>query len=129
MDAPAKQIRHMAVGLALLAALFVLPDLGGRPATRQQELRVLLCARTMAQGGSWLIPEFQGQPRLRKPPLMYWVTALPTMISDTPGAARLPGAFAGIALVVVTFLLGCLTLKAGPPAAFAGALVLASAGR
>ena len=52
-----------------------LPGLGRGLVTRQQELRVLLAARTMAEGGSWLIPQFMGEERLRKPPLMYWLVA------------------------------------------------------
>src|SRR5471032_2754845 len=29
-------------------------------------------AKVMAQGGSWIIPENNGVPRLVKPPLLYW---------------------------------------------------------
>jgi len=54
--------------------------------TRQQELRVALVARDMAQGGSWLIPKFQRQVRLKKPPLSYWTAAVSTTLIAPPVA-------------------------------------------
>jgi len=60
--------------LGLCAALF-LPALATLPMTDYKELRVVLPAREMAAGGDWLMPRFQGELRLRKPPLMYWIVA------------------------------------------------------
>lgn len=115
-----------AVLLVVCAALF-LPGLGTALVTRQQELRVLLAARTMADGGSWLIPQFMGEERLRKPPLMYWLvaTAFETAGSTRSiAAARLVSTTCAIALVLATFLCG--RRLVGRQTAFLGALVLAT---
>jgi len=61
--------------LLLLAALLWGVSALVRPPTRQQELRVLVTARNMVTSGDWLHPEFQNQPRYRKPPLAYWAAA------------------------------------------------------
>ena len=86
--------------LVLLAgAAFLLPGLGRTTMTREQELRVALTARTMANGGSWTRPVFLGEARLRKPPLMYWAVASSYQVAGTTAsatAARLPSALAGL---------------------------------
>jgi len=61
----------------------------------------------MAQGGSWLIPENDGIPRLVKPPLQYWLMAISMKIFGIDEfAARLPCALGLVAWVAVTFLIG-----------------------
>ena len=78
--------------LLLMVALLAGGALAARvSASRQQELRVLICARNMALGGDLMVPEFQEQTRLRKPPLAYWMAALPmriTGVTDSPAVAR-----------------------------------------
>ena len=64
-------------------------------------------AKVMAQGGSWLVPENDGIPRLVKPPLQYWLMAVSMKIFGiNEFAARLPCAAGLIAWVGVTFLIG-----------------------
>lgn len=60
-------------GLALLTLLI---SAGFRAPSRQQELRVLITARNMIEAQDPLHFEFQNQPRYRKPPLPYWLSAL-----------------------------------------------------
>lgn len=111
--------------LGLVCAFLLLPGLGEPPVQRQQELRVLLGARDMAEGGSWLIPHFMGEERLRKPPLMYWLVATAFKLAGTTesaAAGRLASAVAGTALVLATFLCG--RRLVGRRAAFLGGLVL-----
>jgi 4-amino-4-deoxy-L-arabinose transferase-like glycosyltransferase len=113
--------------LVSVCALLLLPGLGSSTTARQQELRVLLCARDMADGGDWVVPHFLGQERLRKPPLMYWLVALAFRAAGTSenlGAARAVSAACATALVVVTFLLGRRMI--GRRAALLGSLVLAT---
>ncbi len=74
------------------------------PLTREQELRIALTARTMAEGGDWMAPRYRGQPRFQKPPLMYWLTAGVYRLAgrtDTAIAARAAS---------TTFALGLLAL-------------------
>lgn len=90
-----------------LAAL--VPWLGRPLVEREQELRVVLTARDMASGGSWLIPHYLGEPRLNKPPLMYWVTAGVFKLAGTtqsPALARLPAAVFAALLVSGIFWFG-----------------------
>jgi 4-amino-4-deoxy-L-arabinose transferase-like glycosyltransferase len=92
-----------------LALLALLPALDHRVANREQELRVLLTARNMAEGGSWVMPEYRGELRFRKPPLMYWITAVSYKIAgstDSLCAARLPSALAGLLLLAAIYFGG-----------------------
>jgi 4-amino-4-deoxy-L-arabinose transferase-like glycosyltransferase len=85
-------------------------------------------AKTMTQGGSWLVPENNGIPRLVKPPLLYWEMAAAMKIFGVgPFAARLPGALAIVALAAVTYLIG---RQIGGPVrgALAGVILLTSLG-
>lgn len=64
-------------------------------------------AKTMVHGGSWLVPENNGIPRLVKPPLLYWEMAAAMKIFGVgPFAARLPGAAAIVALAMLTYAIG-----------------------
>jgi 4-amino-4-deoxy-L-arabinose transferase-like glycosyltransferase len=85
-------------------------------------------ARVMAHGGSWLVPENDGIPRLVKPPLLYWAMAASMKIFGiTEFAARLPGAISLAAWVAVTCLIG--TQMGGIWRGFlAGAILLGSLG-
>lgn len=75
--------------LASLALLVLLPAVFLRPPARQQELRVLISARNMVRSGDWLRPEFQNQPRFRKPPLPYWMSALALRAAPQNSSAAL----------------------------------------
>ena len=113
--------------LILLCAALLLPGLGASSVSRQQELRVLLAAREMAEGGSWIVPHFMGAERLRKPPLMYWLVASAFKAAGTTesaAAARAISAAAGTAFVLATFFLGRRLI--GRRAAFVGAIILAT---
>jgi 4-amino-4-deoxy-L-arabinose transferase-like glycosyltransferase len=85
-------------------------------------------AKVMALGGSWLVPENNGIPRLVKPPLLYWEMASAMKVFGVgPFAARLPGAVAIVVLAAFTFLIG---KHVGGPArgALAGTILLTSLG-
>jgi 4-amino-4-deoxy-L-arabinose transferase-like glycosyltransferase len=93
--------REMA-GTLLLALLLLLPAAFLRPASRQQELRVLISARNMVESGDYFRPEFQNQPRFRKPPVPYWLAAAamrPDRCTDSAARARLPFVFAALLLL------------------------------
>jgi len=64
-------------------------------------------ARQMVQGGSWLIPENNGVPRLVKPPLLYWLIASSFRVFGiSEFAARLPGALGASASAFAILALG-----------------------
>jgi 4-amino-4-deoxy-L-arabinose transferase-like glycosyltransferase len=102
-------LRHPGWLVFLLALLLYLPDLGRTVVRREQELRVLLTARDMVWTGRWLDPHFRGEPRLRKPPLMYWLTGA-IYLAGAPvhsaALSRLPSALAGVGFMLVLYGLG-----------------------
>lgn len=80
-------------------------------------------AKVMAEGGSWLIPENNGIPRLVKPPLLYWAMAgAMKVFGVNEFAARLPNALSITAWAVAVFVLG--SLWAGAWRGFAAGLIL-----
>jgi 4-amino-4-deoxy-L-arabinose transferase-like glycosyltransferase len=64
-----------ALFVLLLAFQCVYWGLGTRPIHKTQEIRVAETAREMVANGDWVTPYFNGNIRLRKPPLAYWLTA------------------------------------------------------
>lgn len=122
MASPSKQSALLAVLLALSAALLV-ATAGWGDLYNETDGQYGGAAKVMAAGGSWLIPENNGIPRLVKPPLLYW-----TMAASMQGfgvnafAARLPSALALSAWVILTYFIG--SQLGGPWRGFVSGLVL-----
>ena len=79
------------------------------PVQRTQEARVLETAREMLGRPmqDWLIPRLNGQLRLRKPPLPYWLSAVGfSAFGVSAFAGRLPAALAGWLTLAAIYLLG-----------------------
>lgn len=88
-----------------LAALTCLWQLGTLPVSRSQEVRVAETAREMLASGDWLLPRLNGELRLQKPPLAYWLTAASYRALGRVDefAARLPAALAAMAVMLGVF--------------------------
>lgn len=71
-------INVLAAALISLAAFSVyeLHSIFGKPLAETPELRVAVVARDMARSGDFVLPMFGGEPRLKKPPMPYWLAAL-----------------------------------------------------
>jgi len=111
--------------LVLLSSLVLLSGLGNRCLQRERETRIALTAREMADGGSWLVPEYRSQLRLKKPPVPYWFVAVLYEAGAPVNSAfwaRLPTALFAIGLVLATYFAGGMML--GWRAAYIGALAL-----
>ena len=77
-----KNVRIVFVLLTLfLPALLV--GLGERPVYRIQEVRIAETAREMVESGDWGVPRNNGELRLQKPPLPYWLTAISYRIAGS----------------------------------------------
>ena len=77
-------------------SLFILFfNMWGRSLENHDYLRYAEVAKEMIQSGDWVVPRFNGEIFLHKPPLLFWLIALPSKIygSVTPFLARLPSAF------------------------------------
>lgn len=74
------------------------------------EAFVLLAAQHMLDTGNWVIPYFNGEPHLTKPPLNYWLTMLASWLGNDGHVeawhGRLPSALAGVGMVVATAYAG-----------------------
>jgi len=66
------------------------------------ECFVSITAREMLQSGDWIVPTCNGQPRLQKTPLSYWLVAALAKITGEVDefTARLPSAIFGVLSVV-----------------------------
>jgi len=86
---------------ALLAGLVLLPLLGHKPLAEWDEGIYAEVSREML-GGSWLVPHWNYQLWLEKPPLMLWITALFfKLFAVSEFWARAGSAFSGIAIVAL----------------------------
>lgn len=92
--------------IALCALLQVLPA-GVGSLYNETDGQYAGAAKRMVQGGSWLIPENNGVPRLVKPPLLYWMMASSfRAFGMNEFSARLPNALGITAWVLAAFAIG-----------------------
>ncbi|MEI6236501.1 MAG: glycosyltransferase family 39 protein [Planctomycetota bacterium] len=89
----------------LSTALISIADL---PLLDPDEPRYAGAGRAMAEGGSWLVPEFNGAPRINKPPLYYWLVAVSDKIAGgaTETSSRMPSVVMGLFMLWGTIWLG-----------------------
>ncbi|HRJ71932.1 MAG TPA: glycosyltransferase family 39 protein, partial [Terrimicrobiaceae bacterium] len=122
MARPSKPSAWLAALLVLAAALLV-ATAGWGDLYNETDGQYAGAAKVMAAGGSWLIPENNGVPRLVKPPLLYWAMAVAMEgFGVNAFAARLPSALALGAWVAVTFLIG--NQMGGPWRGFVSGLIM-----
>ncbi len=94
--------------VVLMAALLVFLVHLGRPRLGSpHEARVVVTGRNMAESGDWIVPHFNGQIRLQKPPLPYWTMAclVKAFGPVEEGLFRLPSALMGVGVVLMTFFM------------------------
>jgi 4-amino-4-deoxy-L-arabinose transferase-like glycosyltransferase len=116
------------VGIMLLAALIAFSGIS-IPPIEAHEAFVLLAAQGMYDHKDWIVPWFNGEPHLTKPPLSYWLTAFFAWLNGSldniqPWHARVPSAFAGVGLVFLTAISGKKLFE--PAVGLMGAVVAAS---
>ncbi len=90
-------------GLILVAGIVLFYRLGTARTFSSHEIYAVVPAREMIKNQNWVLPTFGEVPRLRKPPLAYWVVAgSATVFGElSPITARIPSAFAGLMLAGV----------------------------
>lgn len=92
--------------ITLCGALFFL-DLGATPLMGLDEALYATSAREMAASGNYVVPTYNGEEFLDKPPLGYWLQALAIRVLGVRSlSVRLPSALAATALVLLTALIG-----------------------
>lgn len=126
--------RDWRIALSGLFALAVLTAAGGDidMPPDGHEAYVLQTAREMHARGDWLLPYFNGAPRLNKPPLSYWLTAVSAQLASgveriEPWHGRLPSVVAALGMLAMTLFIG-VRLFDRPTALLAGLLLATSSG-
>ncbi len=91
------------LALVLVAGITLFYRLGSYRSFSSHEVYAVVTAREMIESQNWVLPTFGGLPRLRKPPLVYWVVAGSAKVCGelSPVSARLPSALAGLLLAGV----------------------------
>jgi len=118
--------RRDRVLLVLLALCLFLPGLGNRDLWNPDEPRYGEVAREMHLEGDWFVPHVNGRIYSQKPPLLFWLMNLSSVVTGgeiTEWSARLPSALAAVAAILLTFLIAerltrhgvRSTPRAGPP--------------
>jgi len=98
--------RHL---LAIVGICFLTFFVGlGSPAiSDSDEAFYAESAREMVETGDWLTPHFNYTYRFEKPVFYYWLAALSFLIGGvSETAARLPSAFAGVGLALLSYAIG-----------------------
>lgn len=88
------------------ALVLMLAGIGHPPVNRTQEARVLETARQMLGTGwqGWMLPTLNGEPRLKKPPLAYWMSAAAYRVGTVGElGGRVPNALLGWVTLGATY--------------------------
>jgi len=95
------------IRIALLAALFFIPFLGGAHLFDWDEINFAEAAREMLRSGEYLRVYINYLPFWEKPPLFLWLQAMAMAVFGVGEfAARLPNALCGIATLVLLYNIG-----------------------
>jgi 4-amino-4-deoxy-L-arabinose transferase-like glycosyltransferase len=91
-------------------------------------LRYAEVAREMIRSGEWVVPHLNGEVYIDKPPLLFWLIAIPASLygSVTPLIARWPSAFAGWVGIIILFLWGKRIYGTTQSGLIAGGILLSS---
>jgi len=93
--------------VAAFAALVLLPGLGTTGLWDYDEALWAGTAAEMGRRDNWVVPFFNGELSIQKPPFMYWTMLAGTSIfGESEFAYRIGSALFGIAACVVTFRVG-----------------------
>jgi 4-amino-4-deoxy-L-arabinose transferase-like glycosyltransferase len=105
---------HRSHGLlvAALAAVVLLPDLGGPPLWDEDEPRNAACSLAMWSSGDWIVPTFNGRLRVEKPALVNWIhLAGFTVAGPNETGARLGSALLTIATCLMTWRIAAILFR------------------
>jgi 4-amino-4-deoxy-L-arabinose transferase-like glycosyltransferase len=99
-----ESVRILPVVVFLVAAWMIFFRLGGLPLMEPDEGRNAEVAREMMVSGAWLVPTLDGLPYLDKPAFFFRCAAISlSLFGLSEGAARLPSALSGLAMLVLLF--------------------------
>jgi len=87
--------REIFLIFSLMSGIILFFNLWTRSLENHDYLRYAEVAREMIRSGDWIVPRLNGEIYLHKPPLLFWLIALPSSIYGyvTPLLARIPSFF------------------------------------
>jgi 4-amino-4-deoxy-L-arabinose transferase-like glycosyltransferase len=97
------------MGYVIIASgLILFFNLWARSLENHDYLRYAEVSREMIRSGEWVVPHYNGEVYIDKPPFLFWLMAIPSYLygSVTPLIARLPSAFSAWIGVIILFLWG-----------------------
>jgi 4-amino-4-deoxy-L-arabinose transferase-like glycosyltransferase len=107
MDAPNRSAITRHVLLFICCVLFHIAGTWSLPLIDRDEPRFAEASREMIERGDYIVPYFNNQLRLDKPPLTYWVqTVSYRVFGENDFAARFPSAIAAALTALVIFAWG-----------------------
>jgi 4-amino-4-deoxy-L-arabinose transferase-like glycosyltransferase len=115
--------RLVVCGLVVTGLVTLFVSLGSFRALGSHEVLAVVPAETMLRTGDWIVPDYGGIPRLKKPPLAYWLIAASGAIFGglTEFTSRLPAA---VSAALLALLVGRWAARwHGRPIGYAAALV------
>ena len=108
MDLSQQKQTWVTTGFILVSGFVLFYNLWAKSLENHGYLRYAEIAREMIRSGEWVVPHYNGEIYIEKPPLLFWLMAIPSWFygSVTPLIARLPSALSAWAGVLILFLWG-----------------------
>lgn len=105
---PFRSDRSCLLLIAVTGLVLCGSGLGGRDLWDPDEPRTALVTEGIVRSGDWAVLRQAGRPYLEKPPLYYWLAALPSLAAGGVSelTVRLPASLAAILTAFVVFALG-----------------------
>ncbi len=115
-------------GFIIASGLILFFNLWNKSLENHGYLRYAEVAREMIRSGEWVVPHLNGEVYIDKPPLLFWLIAIPASLygSVTPLIARWPSAFAGWVGIIILFLWGKRIYGTTQSGLIAGGILLSS---
>ena len=111
--------------VAVVAGGVLLPGTGTAPLWDEDEPKNAACSLAMLDSGNWIVPTFNGELRVEKPPLVNWVQlAGISIFGRNEAGVRAGSVVLTIGTCLLTLWLG--RMLAGPTAGLLSGLVMAS---
>ncbi len=123
-----RQDRWILGGFILVTGVFLLFNLQARSLENHDYLRYSEIAREMIRSGDWVVPHLNGSIFIDKPPLLFWLIAIPSSLygTVTPLIGRLPSALSAWFGVIIMFLWAKKIYGTGKAGLIAGGILFSS---
>ena len=127
-QAPLVSMRNLYLSIllvALTAGCVLLPGIGTAPLWDEDEPKNAACSVAMLDSGNWIVPTFNGDLRVEKPPLVNWIQMVGIrLLGRNEAGVRIGSVCLTIGTCLLTWWLG--RLLAGPAVGLLSGIIMAS---